>query len=405
MSKSPKKILILSSYPIAQPRHGGQKRVQAVVTEYQKHFKQVRFVAIFSPWAHPYHHATDISISHAADAAVIENRELEEIITAEAIMTDSSVKRRLSHLLQQYQPDVIQLEQVYLYIGLKPLLAELGITAQLVYDSHNVEFQMKQRMYETAGLSSESNQALIQRLTALEKDLVQNAALVAAVSASDRNIYESLGATRLVVAHNGIYPSRSAAASRTYWRKYFAEQQIAKKVLYVSSAHLPNWTGFLEAVGDGLGFLAPDARILIAGGLSDYLQDVYEWPKTPGAATFWNRAIALGSLSEDSLAGLLATTDVIILPITSGGGSNLKTAEALLSGKSIVATSYAFRSYEPFMTYPNVTIADTPATFRQGILDALGTKPQTLTKPQHEALQAVTWPNSLADLIAGVQAL
>jgi hypothetical protein len=110
-------------------------------------------------------------------------------------------------------------------------------------------------------------------------------------------------------------------------------------------------------------------------------------------------------LPEDSLGALIAATDVMILPIASGGGSNLKTAEALLSGKPIVATSYAFRAYEHFMDLPTVTIADTPSDFRNALSNALAAPTPGLTAGQKYQLTEVTWSHVLQDLIQEVSAL
>ena len=54
----------------------------------------------------------------------------------------------------------------------------------------------------------------------------------------------------------------------------------------------------------------------------------------------------------------------MLLPITYGGGSNLKTAEALLTGHPIIATAKAFRGCEVFTDMPGMIIAGN----RRGIL-------------------------------------
>jgi glycosyltransferase involved in cell wall biosynthesis len=402
MNKSDKRILIIGSYPITKPRHGGQKRVQAVVKEYQKHFTNVKFIAVFSRWANPDHGSDDIPVSHQTDREIMRSARLEDIICGEAIYNESKVKQSVTQVLRTYRPDVIQLEQAYPYLGLKPLLKELGMSPQIIFDTHNVESEMKPSIYKEAGLKDKEATALIARITDLESDLLANSALTVAVSAADEAVFKHAGARRVIIARNGIYPVTSAEANRRYWLNFFKENRINHRVLYVSSAHLPNWTGLQKMIGDGLGFLSPDTRILIAGGLSDYLTTRHIWPETPGAATFWCRAEGCGILTEDRLGGLIQASDMMILPIFTGGGSNLKTAEALLSGKPIVATSYAFRAYEQFMDLPTVTIADTPKDFQQGILNTIKASSPRLTNAQIQSLQAVTWPNCLSDLIAEV---
>jgi glycosyltransferase involved in cell wall biosynthesis len=405
MNKSSKRILIIGSYPITKPRHGGQKRVQAIVNEYQKHFANVKFIAVFSRWANPDHGHDDIPVSHQTDREIMRAARLEDIICGEAIYNEPKVKQQVSQILRSYRPDIIQVEQAYPYLGLKPLLKELGMSPQIIFDTHNVESKMKPSIYKEAGLKPQEARELTGRIVELEKDLASQAVLTVAVSAADEDDFREAGARHVLVARNGIYAAPALDSDKLYWSKYFKEKRINHKILYVSSAHLPNWTGLLKMIGDGLGFLSPDSRVLIAGGLSDYLTTRHVWPETPGAATFWCRAEGCGILTEERLGGLIQASDMMILPILTGGGSNLKTAEALLSGKPIVATSYAFRAYEQFMELPTVTVADTPKDFQQAILDTLIKSPASLSTSQTQSLQAVTWPQCLNDLVAEVSKL
>jgi glycosyltransferase involved in cell wall biosynthesis len=405
MPASKKKILILGSYPIARPLHGGQKRVSALVNEYKKRFAEVKFVAVFSRWANPIAARSDIPVSHHTDRLIMDSVKLEDIICGESIFTEAKVKKRLSKLLREFRPDIIQIEQVYVYIGLKPLLEELNLNPKLVFDTHNVESAMKRLIYKDAGVRPDEITALVERLAEFEHELIQRAELTVAVSPADLATYKALGARSAILSSNGIYPAYPSAKAVADWRKHSASERINHTFLYVASAHLPNWTGFTDIIGDNLGFLAPDSRILIAGGLSDFLTTRHKWPATPGAATFWLRAEGCGILSEESLSGLLSATNHIILPITTGGGSNLKTAEALLSGKPIIATSYAFRAYEEFIDLPTVTIADTPEDFRAAMDCAVSAPPASLTPAQAQSLAAVTWPRALSSLVQAVAAL
>jgi hypothetical protein len=405
MTRADKKILILGSYPITKPRHGGQKRVQAVVQEYQKHFKSVKFVAVFSRWANPDFARSDIPVSHQTDREIKEIARLEDVICGEAIFNEPKVKKQVTKLLQAYRPDVIQIEQVYSYLGLKPLLKELGMSPALVFDTHNVESLMKRSIYRDAGYKRADIDSFMVKIEEIERELVNAATLTIAVSPGDQDAYKAMGARNVILARNGIYPNLGDSKSRREWDKHFTERRINHKILYVSSAHLPNWTGFLEMVGDGFGFMPPDSRIVFAGGLADYLTTRHVFPATPGGATFWCRSEGFGLLSEKRLGGLIIACDAMILPVTTGGGSNLKTAEALLSGKPIIATSFAFRAYEKFMSLPTVTIADNPADFRAAIVKAMSSAPAVLSQQERELLKEVTWPHCLAELITEVGAL
>jgi glycosyltransferase involved in cell wall biosynthesis len=62
---------------------------------------------------------------------------------------------------------------------------------------------------------------------------------------------------------------------------------------------------------------------------------------------------------------------IVLLPIVETGGSNLKTAEAILSGKIVIATSIALRGYEEFKDEPYIIIANTPDDFKSAIKKCL----------------------------------
>ncbi|MGL1302002.1 hypothetical protein ACSTKJ_00295, partial [Vibrio parahaemolyticus] len=88
---------------------------------------------------------------------------------------------------------------------------------------------------------------------------------------ADASALRQLGATNVIVAPNGIAPYTPAAKDIAYWQKRFDAKSFKHTFGFVSSAHLPNWHGFLEVVGNALGFLTFDERIVMAGSLSDYV--------------------------------------------------------------------------------------------------------------------------------------
>ncbi len=110
-------------------------------------------------------------------------------------------------------------------------------------------------------------------------------------------------------------------------------------------------------------------------------------------------------MSEESLGALLKIADIILLPITEGGGSNLKTAEALIANKKIVATPHALRSFEWAEDLPNIRIAKTKKQFTAAILDSLRTDFVERSPRQSELVKQVLWTNQLKQLQAKVDAL
>jgi glycosyltransferase involved in cell wall biosynthesis len=162
--------------------------------------------------------------------------------------------------------------------------------------------------------------------------------------------------------------------------------------------------GFIDMVGTKLGFLPWGVCLLICGSVSDLMRGRIA-AKDAENVTFWQRAMVMGTLSEDELGAVLLSADVVILPITQGGGSNLKTAEALVSGRPIVATTFAFRGYEEYLTFSGVQVADTPAAFRTAILEALEQRPRPRSAEEADMVRRLFWDHRLAPIVEALGGL
>lgn len=139
--------------------------------------------------------------------------------------------------------------------------------------------------------------------------------------------------------------------------------------------------------------------MLIVGSVSDLIMQI------KGFDEYWmlNRARmeVMGRMDKVELQAIVSAAHVVLLPIVEGEGSNLKTAEALESGCSIVGTSKAFRGFEQATALPHVHIADDPRSFRKkvrAILDApryTGGTPEVVRSQFH-------WERLLANAVARI---
>lgn len=276
----------------------------------------------------------------------------------------------------------------------------------LVFGSQNIEAPMKREILEGAGVSETDIAQAVGVIEDIEAVLSTDSDLVAACTTEDLKAHAKLKARRLVLAPNGIGEIKTDEPSQHYWQKIFDANGITQKVLFVGSAHPPNWTGFLDMVGKGLGFIPHTTRLVLAGSICDYFErEISEESLSIEDVTFWMRAYSAGRLSEPRLGALIKQADVMLLPITEGGGSNLKTAEAILANKKVVTTSHALRSFEWFKDFPNVWVADTKQKFQDSITEALVAPFVKRTAEQEKQVQKVKWDNCLADLVRGVRAL
>ena len=389
-----KKIILLATYPIQNPQHGGQKRVDALVRFYKGIFSDVKFVAVFHRGFYQEYGKDDIYLKGEYRKKIENSPFTGDVVAGEAIANDPTIRAQFKKLLRNYQPDIIEIEQMFPYFGLKSVLEELKLQPKIVLSSHNVEAPMKDEILAGMGVDTKTRAPIVKAIKAVEDELSRISDLTIAVTEDDATAHKKMGAKNVVVSPNGISHSKPSPQALEYWEAFKREYGIRRIVSFVASAHPPNWHGFLKMIGNAVGFVPPDTKILLAGCIADYFKDNVK-DNSPEEATFWQRVVPIGRLSEDRLSGLLATTDVLLLPVIEGGGSNLKTAEAILSDKKVVATTFAFRSFEKYQNLPNIYIADSKAAFCKAIVDALNAEYVTRTSQQKAMAKTVTWEYAL----------
>ena len=403
MKTTNKRVLVLTTYPIKNPQHGGQKRTDAIVSAYRASNFLVEHSAVFYKGFYTNYEKYDIPLSLASEQLMNQSPLTGDIVCGEAIYQDPKVKKKITDLLKIFQPQIIHVEQPFPYLGLKPLLKELNINPKIVFGSQNVEAPMKREILEGANVPEPQIAEAVKIIEDIEAELTQDSELVAACTTEDLNEHAKLKARKLVLAPNGISAITTNNQAMQYWQKIFKNIGVKQKVLFVGSAHPPNWAGFLSMVGKGLGFMPHDSRIVLAGSICDYFdREISADAPNIEDATFWLRAYSAGRLSEARLGALIKQSDVILLPITEGGGSNLKTAEAIIANKKVVTTTHALRSFEWFKDFPNVWVADTKKEFQKSIVKALKTPFVERTPEQEKQTLKVTWESCLADLVREV---
>ena len=400
----PKRVLILATYPIRNPVGGGQKRVAAIVDVYRRAGHDARFVALYNRNHYSEHGPHDIALPKDTAHQVNTDTWIGDILVGKAVMSDPALKARLTATLQETRPEIIQVEHPFLYLGVRPLLDELGLAPRIIFSSHNIEAPMRREILENLGYEEEYVEDAVAAIDDAERRLSADAELVLACTQADLETHQRYGARRTVLAENGIAELRPQPGAVQHWRDTFTKQGVDQIAVFVASAHPPALTGFLDVVGKDIGFLTPRQRIVAAGGIGDMLTwgthdlDIRD-------VTFPLRTHRTGRLSQDRLAGLLGAADVLLLPITEGGGSNLKTAEAVAADKKVVTTSHALRSFEWFADFPNVWVADTKDDFHDAISRAFDAPRRERTAQQREQAAQVLWPERMRNFEAEVSAL
>jgi len=287
--------------------------------------------------------------------------------------------------------DIVQFEHPWLYRFIKRVMEEESWHPKLIYSSHNIEYKLKNDILKNYRTDNEA-EIDSKLIYDLEIEAINNADGIICVSESDLNYINSHNHKNTILARNGV----------SDWIKNENQNNLAKIIskeskfaLYCASGHPPNIAGFFNMFGGGFGSLTPDQNLIIAGGAGNAIagnQKVHE------SAKLAEKIITAGIVPQETLWGLLNMAHCIVLPLTQGGGTNLKTAEALWSGKYILATSIAMRGFESFISEPGVFIEDDPANFKRTLRDIMGKTSLTLTEDNIKKRSSVLWKECLSGL-------
>ena len=344
------KIVTLSTYPVSQPFHGGQRRLDAILRCLRKAGHEAEALPLFFASNYPDHDATEARtalpgslLRDLYEAGLREDLHMHRLLEPGVRAFDEARAR-----LKEIGPDVLFFEQPWLFPLLDALLEVLPDPdrVRVVYGSQNVESVLVPERYRA-------------ETRALEEAMVRRADLVIAVSAADAGVlagWRPAGgrAVPVVVAPNGCWPPEiDTTLPRPLDEDY---------VLMVGSGHAPNAEGYWDVIGRIPGCIPPDARLVVAGGVGELLKND---PRHRHFRRLNDHLVQVtGMVSEERLQALLAHARAILLPIKSGGGTNLKTAEALLTLKPVIAMRPAFRGFEEAMTLGGVHVAETEDAFR-----------------------------------------
>jgi glycosyltransferase involved in cell wall biosynthesis len=242
--------------------------------------------------------------------------------------------------------DVLEVDS----LNLTPLLAKAPPGTLKVYGAQNVEAEW----FERVGTDVSRKERWARRLEALEREALDAADLVVAVSAADRDTFQrryGTAADKVAVIDNGFDADRLRAPTSEEKRGARAALGISgdeRGLLFLGTDFAHN----RQAVEDLFRVLVPalaalKARLFVVGGVS---------------TRFRERAISAGhgrvrAVPEQAdLTPYLWGADVGLNPVTTGAGSNVKLPTYLAAGLDVVTTPFGIRGFDRLR--PLVTIAE-----------------------------------------------
>lgn len=258
-----------------------------------------------------------------------------------------------------------------------PMLAR----ARIVYSAHNIEHELFESVTREQGHWNRAAQQLAQEIRQIEEAAAAAADITWAVSLADAEKLTPF-ARQCILAPNGCreLPTHAPLSLFSDLRGRYA--------LFIGANYAPNINGFLSMVGNDLSFLPSGTSIHTIGTCAEALKHHAPYQPWMGSGHIRHH----GKVSTALLDSALLNAGVILLPILSGGGTNLKTAEALASGQPVLGTTKAFRGFEVWLRAPGVHQADQPDVFRDNLVKMLLTFSTAQPAPRRQEL---TWSAAL----------
>jgi hypothetical protein len=386
-------ILTLSTYPIDNPLHGGQHRLHNIVDAYKSAGHAVQAAGVSgsdqypaAPGFVPYPGMTAFT-PYIANPFLMDDWAIGQLFEK-----NDHYFTNLADLISPV-PDLIHIEQPWLF-KFAERFAKLHSSKKikLIYGSQNIEHDMKFDIVKTY-IDIDSAHAAQELVLRCETAAIALADGVCCVSQDDLFWTKIKTKAPCVLATNGVKNRKPTVSGVKEANSISANRKFA---IYCGSAHPPNISGFFDIFGDGIGCFSPDERLIIVGGVGNHIFSDSRFQKVAGLS---RACINAGTVSEDCLQGLLDTAHAIVLPISHGGGTNLKTAEAIWSGKHIIGTTTSFRGFESFKDSPNIAITDEKPKFLKALRLAMSKPPSLITVDDRNSRTRVLWSDTLHPLL------
>jgi len=298
-------------------------------------------------------------------------------------------------LVRRVKPDVLQFEEMALWPVVRRLREEghLGRT-RIIHSSYNFEtVAWQHRNLAGAPIHAET----MRDIARFEQEIAAHCDLIVTVSENDAEEFRKLGATLVCVAANGV--TSMACGDPASIRPYLPAKM--PYALFVSSPHPPNANGLVDLAAGVAGHPIQDGEILVCGRVGSLVRAAKNFKS---AGRILDHARFLGWVDEPLLGPLYADAATVILPKMYSGGSNLKTAEALVSGRPLVATRRAFEGFESFADLPGIYIEDEPDAFWAAVNDRFADRSAAPVRSP-EMMSGLLWRECLMPMVRAAEDL
>ncbi len=321
----PPLVLALNDYPVLLARAGGEVRIRKLLEKMQCDVVLLTF-ATQSQVSLLEGGILHLTVAKSPEQIALTMRINEgQSVSADDIVAAffSGGSRALSELVATFarRASALIFEHPYMAAALDTALS-VRPDLPIVYSAHNVEATHKAAMLAGHPMRTE----LVTFVQALERRLVDHAALVVCCSEADARHFIAQERTVMVVPNGCDIPTRPTAKR--------SKRSPKPRVGFLGSSHTPNAVA-ARYIAEKLAPEFPNVQFEFIGGACDAVASI--------AA---ENIVRHGILSEPAKSALLYEWDLALNPIEAGGGSSLKLSDFMAHGLPTLSTAVGARSFD-----------------------------------------------------------
>lgn len=358
-----KRVLILSTYSTKALDSGGVVRLRAIRGALEAGGHSTHVLAIVPPGQVASQSAAETVL--VLDPAAFSQEDAQatgfhDVLVGLRLARDSATIDQAKSAFKRFEPDAILMEQPFL-LRLAELFAAIR-PIPLVYSAANLEAGLKRELQRLVPNFYSHQHDLIAEVDVLERAATRKASLVSIITPGMVPQLREWGAQKISVYGNGTHV-RPLEPSAYRPLQSFEDQQMVCFGCFGSS-YWPNVDGFAQVLAPSLAMLSPGSRVIMTGTFGRAVRSHPDYER--GRALNDTRLVVFDHLSTEHYAALVAACDALLLPIFVGGGSPLKTADALASGRPVLMSREMASGYEDVIEAcpDGVHVVNTPQEFR-----------------------------------------
>jgi len=329
-------ILIIVPYNVYEAKHGNAIRVRAMMETLLKNGNKISLLMYDLPNAGNLSEIAGVKIYMkqvkfripvmAALLRLFFRASTYDLLCAK-MEPFAGFKELVKDIIHEDDIDIVQCENIWTVSPLIPVIAE--IHKPIVVTTHDVWSDRFRQLYDYQKVPGVISRRLLRSISEIEARALKVCDFYICVSDEDRRRLLEMGTdpSKLGVIANGVDTKKIRPVGKVQWLARELKIGDEDMVLFFPGSEMFQNKKAVEDILRGvLPKLDSRFKIVFAGTICNHLAKL----------NLPDSVILAGYL--DDLSPLYGLVDIVILPITIGSGTKLKTVEAMAAGKPIITT-------------------------------------------------------------------